>query len=308
MGMLVERRNFSDLSPTFSDQGRELDVSAINLVAQQTIKCNVDKILDDCVLVALREEIRQQEATVGSLVQKISIESHISEEEVHSLVYQASQEGTEEAVTRVTQTVALPNLIQLIIAIQKLSIHYRDLIKFSRREERDLQIKQMLATADGYKKQAKWIFNMAIGAGIAGIAAGVIPIAGYLRGSEIVAKLKEVAKPDYDGLLKYIPKLTWVLEKIGIENIKVGKEMKLFTNFGQMFQSTAQAQQSMTQGFSAFGQAETSRSEKLGEMARTDGDEFSRQLQEQLEDGRQYKQFLDQILQYEQNSAGALYR
>ncbi len=232
------------------------------------------------------------EKKLDGLMKKISVEKGISEERVDEVLEKAVHAGE---VRSAIQEIGLSNLMQLIIAIEKLGIAYRNQLKFCRREERNLQIKEMLATADNYKNQGKMARNFAIGACVAGLMTGVLPIAGYLKGGWMIDKLSSLGNIKYMGWFKNLDQFR-------------DKPMRFFDNLSKMCQSSVTSTQMLGQAQTAFSESDRSLADKLGDMARNDGDEFSRILQEQLEDRRQYERFIEQVMQFEQNATSSLYR
>ncbi len=293
MGEIVVGRRTVDITSNHLPVTKAADFGCSNkvsLLARESIKLSNES--NEALKQRVDREQVQAERNVNSLLKKISVEKGITEDEVNEIVENAVHEG--KAVTAI-QEIGISNLMQLIVAIQKLGISYRDQLKFCRREERDLQLKQMLDAAQNYKQQGKLVLNMAIGAGIAGILAGALPIAGYLKGEWIIDKLSSLGNIKYMGWFK------------NLEQFR-DKPMTLFKNLSTMSQSSVTSQQMISQALTSFSESDRSRADKLGDMARTDGDEFTRLLQEMMEDHRQYKQFIEQVMQYEQNATSSLYR
>lgn len=177
------------------------------------------------------------------------------------------------------------DILLLFIEVLKLALRGKEQERISRWQERELQIKHMMAVVDTYQYEGKALLSASIGSGILAIISGICPIAGLLGGEKIIEKLSTVIKSlrgaDADKLFKAGAKITEALSAVQ--------------------KSTGDIKKTFSEGKKAFEQ-------HMADLHRTDAEENTRTMDEIKDAWRNIESFLHQALQMQHDAVNQLYR
>ncbi len=176
------------------------------------------------------------------------------------------------------------DVLLLFFEVMKLSLKGREQERLARNEERSYQLEHIQEMIDNIKHQGKWQFFSSLGAGIFTIAAGVMPIVGYMKGD-------------------------WIVDKLGgIFSSIQGMKKDAFTDFARtMFEGFSEMQKSTGQIQNTFAESSRVYHEKMNDIRRTDESERTRTMDELRDEWKSIEQFLHQSLQMHHDAIRQLY-
>lgn len=179
------------------------------------------------------------------------------------------------------------DVLILFFEVMKLEAKSREQERIGRKKEREMQIHHMQLLVENYKKQAADLKQSTLTAGVMGIAAGLLPIVGFLKGK-------------------------WLLEKLGMigsffKKFQDQDPNKVFNNFSEMLSRGADMQKNFGQVQNLFGEGDRSFHQHMSELFRSDHDESTRSMEEIRDNWKNIENFLAQTLQMYHDATRQLY-
>lgn len=176
------------------------------------------------------------------------------------------------------------DVLLLFFELLKIGITEKEQEKISRRQERDFQCEHMKNVVENFKTQSSFALMTGVGAGIIGIGGSLLPIIGHMKGQSII--------DTFSG---------W------FTSLKDANPKKVFDSLARTARSMEKLQGATSEIHRAYSESGRTYDQHLSDLARTDGEECTRTLDDMKQNDREIINFINQLLQEKQEETRSLY-
>ncbi len=199
----------------------------------------------------------------------------------------ASYAGEESILSEIFKMrISQFDVLILFIEILKIEIKSREQERIERRQERELQIQHMQKVVENFKEQASSGTKTGIGAGVLGIASGLLPIIGHIGGD-------------------------WIIKNFGsfpfFSMLRDGKKEMVFKNLAKICGSLSEMQKGYGEIHSRHSEGSRTYDQHMSDIYRTDWEERTRSIDEIKDSWKGIENFLYQTLQMQHETIRQLY-
>lgn len=201
------------------------------------------------------------------------------------LLFDILKQPAEQLSNELSVRMSYFDVLLLFFELMKLEVTSQEDEKMARRKERQVQLKYLEQEVANFKSQAKWMLFSYVGAGVLGIASGLAPIVGHMKGESILNTFSSV-----------------------FSSLKGAKKKDFFEGISKMTYAMSEMQKATGQIYSTSAEGDRTRYNRLSDLHRNEQDEITRSIEQLQERFRQSERFLMDLLQMRHDVTSQLYR